>query len=149
MKELAVIFGCTWKFALTFPVAVYGMKFSFFKTLLITNLGGILGVIFFIYLSDGLIQAWNKLIRPKIKIRKAEKPVFTTKRRNFIKIKSKYGFPGIVILNPIIISIPISSFLVVKYYGRNFKYVIWLFIGQLIWSVIYTFFYFFIYQYFI
>ncbi len=146
MKELTVIFGCTWKFALTFPVAIYGMKFSIFKTLLFTNIGGIIGVIFFTFLSDGLIKVWNKHIKHRIRAGKSNKPVFTKKRRNLIRIKSKYGLPGIVILNPILLSIPVSSFLVVKYYGRKLQYVLWLCIGQFTWSIVYTFVYFFIYQ---
>jgi hypothetical protein len=147
MKELTIVFFCSWKFALTFPVAVYGMKFSFFKTLIYTNLGGIAGILFFTYLSDILINLWLRYIKSKnYNFHKPDKPIFTKRRRRFIQIKTKYGFPGIVILNPIILSIPISSFLVVKYYGKRLKNVLWLFVGQISWSVFYTIFYFFIYE---
>lgn len=147
MKELTIIFFCSWKFALTFPVAVYGMKFSFLKTLIYTNLGGIAGILFFTYLSDIIINLWLKYIKSKnYNFGKSDKPIFTKRRRRFIQIKTKYGFPGIVILNPIILSIPISSFLVVKYYGKRLRNILWLFVGQVSWSVLYTIFYFFIYE---
>lgn len=146
MKELTVIFFCSWKFALTFPVAVFGMKFSFFKTLLYTNLGGISGILFFTFLSDVFIRLWNKYVKSTFNFMKHDKPLFTGRRRRFVQIKSKYGFPGIVILNPIILSIPVSSFLVVKYFGKKLKYIFWLFVGQVGWSILYTLFYFFVYQ---
>ncbi len=146
MKEFTVIFFCSWKFALTFPVAVYGMKFSFIKTLLFTNIGGASGVLAFTYLSEFIINLWNKYIKPWFSSSKKDKPTFTKQKRKFIHIKSKYGLPGIIILNPIILSIPISSFLIVKFYGRKLKYVLLLFAGQVVWSIIYTVFYFYIYQ---
>ncbi len=147
MKELTVIFFCTWKFALTIPVAVFGMKFSFLKTLLVTNIGGILGILFFMYVSELLINLWLRFIKPHFAFLNKERPVFTKRRRKFVQIKSKYGLTGIIILNPIILSIPISSFLVVKYYGKKVHHILYLFSGQLAWSVLYTFFYFYLFEY--
>ncbi len=146
MKELVIILSCTWKFALTFPVAVYAMQMSFKETLIYTNLGGILGVLFFTFLSGIFIKGWNKYIRPGLEIGRRRRPVFTKRRRRFIQIKNKYGFIGIVILNPIVISIPISTFLVAKYYGKNKMNLVWLIAGQFGWSLIYTYFYVYIKQ---
>lgn len=143
MKELTVIFFCSWKFALTFPLAIYSLNLSFSETLLYTNLGGIVGLIFFSYLSQGLLVFWQKHIQSRF-ITKGHKQNFTTKRRRFIYLKNKYGLPGIILLNPIILSIPISTFLVIKYFGLRTKHLLWLFSGQLIWSIIYTFFYFYL-----
>jgi hypothetical protein len=147
MKELTVIFFCTWKFALTFPVAIFGMKFPVIKTLIFTNIGGVLGLLFFTYLSELIINFWLKYIKPKVSFLNKEKPVFTKRRRKFVKIKSKYGLSGIIFLNPILLSIPISSFLVVKYYGKKMQNILLLFFGQLAWSLLYTFFYFYLYKF--
>jgi hypothetical protein len=147
MKELTVIFFCTWKFALTFPLAIFGMKFPFIKTLIFTNIGGVLGLLFFTYFSDIIITLWLKYIKPNVSFLNKEKPVFTKRRRKFVKIKTKYGLRGIIFLNPIILSIPVSSFLVVKYYGKKARNIFFLFFGQVAWSLLYTFFYFYLYKY--
>ena len=144
MKELTIVFFCSWKFALTFPVAVYVMKMSFAETLFYTNLGGLVGIIVFAYLSTQIIQLWNTIIRPRVFKNKPVKPIFTKRSRKFIKIKNSYGFAGIVILNPIVLSIPISTFLVIKYYGLKKRYLAWLVAGQFTWSFIYTLFYMFV-----
>lgn len=143
MKELTVIFFCSWKFALTFPVAVYSMNLSLYETLLYTNIGGLLGLIIFAFLSEQLIKLWHIHVKPILRLRSSYQ-VFTPKRRRFIHIKNNYGFPGIVILNPIILSIPISTFLVIKYFGKKTKYFLWLLFGQICWSIIYTVFYFYL-----
>lgn len=141
MKELTVVFFCSWKFALTFPVAVYGMKMSFIETILYSNLGGLIGVIVFTYLSSQLLNFWNSIIRPKFHSSQSSKPIFTGSRRRFIKIKNNYGLAGIIILNPVILSIPISTFLIIKYYGLRKRYLAWLIAGQLVWSIVYSIFY--------
>jgi len=56
MKELVVILSSTWKFAATFPIAVYLFEMSFFETIFYTNLGGLLGIIIFTLISKGIIK---------------------------------------------------------------------------------------------
>lgn len=148
MKEITVILCCTWKFALTFPVAIFGMKFSFWKTILYTNIGGFLGLLFFIYLSKAVILLWNKYIVPLYKREKAEKRIFTRRNRFVVLIKKKYGLPGIVVLSPILLSIPVGAFLTTKYYGTRVDKIIWLLAGQIGWSFVYTCFYMYIQIYF-
>jgi len=141
MKEITVILCCTWKFALTFPVAVFGMKFSFWKTIVFTNIGGLLGLLFFIYLSKTLIFFWSKYIASLFGQRYSKKRKFTRRNRFVVMIKRKYGLPGIIILSPIILSIPVGAFLTTKYYGTRIDKIIWLLAGQIVWSFIYTYFY--------
>ncbi len=141
MKALTVILFCSWKFAMTFPIAVYGFKMTFFETILYTNIGGVAGVLFFALLSNKLIEYWKN----KVSKRKKRK-VFTPTRRKIVKLRSRYGLWGIVILNPIIISIPVSTFLVSRYYGKQFTNYAWLILGQIGWSFVYTYFYMFIKQ---
>jgi hypothetical protein len=52
----------------------------------------------------------------------------------------KYGLWGIVILNPVLLSIPVGSFLMVKYYGLKMKNLLWLVAGQVAWSLVYVLF---------
>lgn len=146
MKEIGIILSCTWKFALTFPMAVYVAQMSFIETLVFTNIGGIIGVLFFAFLSGQIIRLWNRFVGEKIDVNRKPKPVFTKRKRKFIKLKTRYGFIGIVVLNPVVISIPISTFLVKKYYGRVRFALLWLILGQIAWSFIYTYFYIYIKQ---
>lgn len=137
MRELTVILFCTWKFAATFPVAIYLMKMSVAETLLYTNIGGILGAFIFLNFSRFLIRTWERYSPG----RKRKKMIFSPSSRKFVRIKMKYGLPGIVILSPVILSIPVGAFLAAKYYGTNVKVLTWLVGGQFFWSVIYTLFY--------
>lgn len=138
MRELTIIFFCTWKFAATFPVAIYVMKMTVWETLLYTNTGGILGDIIFLSFSGFLIKTWDKY-RPHFHKRK--RMIFTPANRRFIKIRKRYGLLGIVILSPFILSIPVGAFLAAKYYGIRPRVFLWLIAGQILWSVIYTLFY--------
>ena len=141
MKEISIILFSTWKFAATFPVAVYLMKMSFAETLIYTNIGGILGAVVFFYFSAFLIKMWEKYWPESLKIHKTAKKIFTKKNRRFVAIKMKYGLLGIVILSPVILSIPLGAFLTVKYYGTKTRNIIWLIAGQILWSLVYTIFY--------
>ena len=136
MRELTIILLCTWKFAAAFPVAVYGMKMSFLETLFYCNIGGLLGMLLFTFFSSLIIRLWVKYWPLKQKSR--HKKVFTKRNRMIVKVRRKYGLAGIVILSPVLLSIPVGSFLTAKYYGINMRNIIWLLAGQIGWSVIYT-----------
>lgn len=141
MKELVVIFFCTWKFAATFPLAIYVMKMSVIETLIYTNTGGILGVIIFLNFWDYLIRMWNKYRPGNLNFHSKNKKIFTRSNRRLVRIKIKYGLLGIVILSPVVLSIPVGSFLAAKYYGTKPQVYVWLISGQIFWSVIYILFY--------
>ena len=152
MKEATLIFFGSWKFAATFPVAILGMKMTPSETLLYINIGGIIGVVLFARFWHAIILLWNKLFTAKSKssiyTNKSIKRIFTRRNRRIVKLKTKYGFPGIVILNPILLSIPVACFLVAKYYGNKPRNLVWLVAGQMAWSLVYTVFYFQLYQLF-
>jgi hypothetical protein len=141
MKELTVIFFCSWKFAATFPIAVYVMRMSFAETLLYCNIGGIIGTLVSVYFSGVLIKMWDKYWPERFKLPKKTRKIFTKRNRMFVKIKRRFGLFGIVVLSPVILSIPLGSFLTVKYYGIRRANILWLIAGQVFWSVVYTFFY--------
>ena len=143
MKELTVLVFFTFKFALTFPVAIYGLKMSFWETILYSNLGGLIGLLVSVYLSKLIIFLWDKYVAGVLFKRRKEKksPVFTRRNRFIVKVKTRYGLPGIVILTYLLFSIPVGAFLITKYYGPKPKNISWLLLGQVSWSFIYTIFY--------
>lgn len=142
MQEFTIIFLATWKFAAIFPVAIVAMKMSFAETMLCTNIGGILGVLIFTFFSKYLLHIWNIYYPEKWKLLKKKRKLFNKRNRRIVNIKVKYGLTGIVLLNPILLSIPVSSFLVTKYYGNKIANLVYLVAGQIVWSFIYCFFYF-------
>ena len=141
MKEITIIFFCSWKFAATFPVAVLAMKMSFAETLIYTNTGGILGVFIFTFFSGVLLKAFDKYWPERLKFSRKPKKVFRKGNRRLVTLKNKYGLPGIAILTPVLLSIPVGAFLVTKYYGIKTLNFLWLIAGNIFWSFIYTLFY--------
>ena len=130
---------------MTFALAVLKFHFSFMETLLWTNLGGIIGIYFFAYLSEKLIAWWNRTFRKRRRARLEEKrklkKVFTKRNRRIIRIKQQYGLVGISIATPFLLSIPVGVFLVVRYFRSVKTRFIYLILANLVWSVIYTAFY--------
>ena len=138
MKELIVIFSSTWKFAATFPIAIYVFNMSFYETILYTNIGGFLGIVLFTMFAKGLIKLYDNFWPAKLKCKRKLKKVFTRRNRRLVLLKIKYGLPGIVILTPVLLSIPLGVFLNTKYYGNKKISYLYLFLSQIVWSVIYT-----------
>jgi len=130
---------------MTFPVAVMQFEFAFFETILWTNVGGLIGIYFFAFLSGKLIAWWNrtyKLFRKKSSENEPNgKKVFTKRNRRIVRIKQQYGLIGIALSTPIVLSIPLGTFLVVRYYRSSKTKFLYLFVSNLIWSFIYTGFY--------
>jgi hypothetical protein len=130
---------------MTFPVAVMQFEFAFFETILWTNVGGILGIYFFAFLSGKLIAWWNRTFKKKGSSpgeqTSTDKKIFTKRNRRIVRIKTQYGLLGIALSTPIVLSIPLGTFLVVRYYRNSNSKFIYLIASNVIWSVIYTGFY--------
>ncbi len=141
MKEFLIIISSTWKFAATFPFAVFAFKMSFLETLLYTNIGGFTGIFVFSLASKGIIHVFNFFFPDIFRKDRKPKKVFSKRNRRIIKIKMRYGLPGIVLLTHVLLSIPVGVFLLTKYYGNKMSSYLYLVVGQLGWSLIFTLFY--------
>ncbi len=141
---LTILFS-SFKFAATFPLVIIQYEFSFLETILWTNVGGILGVYFFAFLSEKLLAWWKRMFRrSNRKILEDEqqvKKIFTRRNRRIVQIKQKYGLIGIALITPFLLSIPVGVFLVVRYYRSSKLKFLYLIAANIIWSVIYTGFY--------
>ena len=151
LEELIVILLSSFKFAMTFPLAILEFRFGLIETLILSNLGGTLGIFFFAYLSEKIIYLWKKYLRPRFgRLRssknntaekKISKPLFTKRNRRIAHVKSRYGLAGIAAITPLLLSIPVGVFLVVRYFGKNKLRFPFLMAANFIWSLIYTTFY--------
>lgn len=141
---LTILFSSV-KFAMTFPVAVLQFEFAFLETILWTNVGGVLGIYFFAFLSGKLIAWWNRTFKKKHSVSlensSGGKKTFTKRNRRIVRIKQQYGLIGIALSTPIVLSIPLGTFLVVRYYRTSRSKFLYLIASNIIWSVIYAAFY--------
>jgi hypothetical protein len=143
LQILLTIFFSSFKFAATFPLVIGQFKFSFVESILWTNVGGVAGIFFFAYLSEKVLRWWKQLFRSRKKPKKDQQPKkrFTKRNRRIVRIKQRYGLIGIAITTPFLLSIPVGVFLVVRYYRSSRIKFLYLIASNLVWSVIYTFFY--------
>ena len=148
MEEFLVIFFSSVKFGLTFPLAIIEYNLGFMETILWTNVGGLIGILVFAFLSEQLLFLWRNYLwnflqklfnisREKVKTKK----IFTKKNRRIVKIKSKYGLAGIALSTPILLSIPLGVFLTIRYFNHKKYKLLYLLGGNIIWSFLYASFY--------
>jgi hypothetical protein len=98
------------------PSAVYISGYSYAETIIITIIGGALGVYGFYY-GGSAFFAWfsNRFSSSSSKPKK----VFNKKNRIIIRVKNTYGLFGLAVLTPCLLSIPIGSVLAAKYYRHD------------------------------
>lgn len=138
---------------MTFPLAIMEFHLGFFQTILWTNVGGIIGIYFFAYLSEKIIYLWHNYIRNLFK--KEAKPsmnnkrIFSKKSRRIVRVKNKYGLIGIALITPILLSIPVGIFLIVRYFSHKKTRMAYMIGSNIIWSFIYALFYTFCYEIYI
>lgn len=145
LRVFTVVFFCSLFFAkLGMPAAVILFKFNFFKVFIASCAGGIGGTIFYTYLSAGLLKWWEDYKDRKNLFTK--KKIFTKSNRRVIRIKNRFGLTGIAILTPVLLSIPLGSFLAERFYKDKRKVILAISSWVMIWSVVCYFIYYFFYD---
>jgi len=148
LKILIVFLVSSIKFLIA-PALSFGMGLNFIQTWLSTTAGGIVGVIVFFFMSKWLLHLYSRyffyymhLLRIKIykyfnmaipKFIPARR--FTKRNRMIIKIVNKFGMAGIVILTPVLLSIPVGTFIATRYYSANRFLLVYLSASVLFWSL--------------
>ncbi len=137
LQVLLVVILSGTKF-LTAPITALNIGFNFLQTLIITTIGGILGVLFFFYLSEGILYVVERIKSLLRGGRPAPpKKVFSRKSRLIVHVIREYGLMGLAVVTPTILSIPVGTFLATRYFHhdrkRIFKY---LFASVVFWSVV-------------
>lgn len=136
LQILLVIILSGTKF-LTAPITSLNIGFGYLETLLITSIGGLLGVLFFFYLSSVLMLVISK-ISARWNRKKSAKPKkkFTWKNRVIIHIKREYGLIGLAAITPIFLSIPLGTFLAARFFSNKKMVIGYLSASVVVWSVI-------------
>jgi ABC-type antimicrobial peptide transport system permease subunit len=123
---------------LTAPITSLNIGFGYLETLLITTIGGVIGVVFFYYLSAGIAYLFGRIA--SIFIKKGSKPKpkkkFTWKNKLIVKVKRDYGLIGLAAITPTLLSIPVGTFLASRYFHDQKKVITYLSASVVVWSVI-------------
>ena len=131
------------KFAVaTLPIAI---RFNFYTALFISITGGLFGAFFFLFLWEKIMDIWNIYIFKKDS--EESTPIkFNNRKRRIISIKNSYGYWGILILTPVILSIPIGAFILSQYFKKKRLKFLHLSISIIFWGFLLISFFKFFYQ---
>jgi hypothetical protein len=140
------------------PLAL-AFGFSFWKTIAVTCSGGFVGVTIFVNLGEYIVTKARKrklrlrdphsedakLLRKRTeaaiessageKVRSKKK--FTRTNKIIVYVKRYFGLPGIALLTPLLLSIPLGSIVAMRYYRHKNKYIVlsWMYAAIVFWSV--------------
>jgi hypothetical protein len=152
LKQLSILIISAVKFLVAAPTS-YLFGYSYIETMLNTTIGGWIGVLFFYYTGRYIFSrfpSWKRKVRSvyhhvtgvplhrRIALNKSSEThkVFTRSNRLIVMIRSRFGFPGLIILTPVLLSIPVGTFLIVRYYSSRRGLLGWLSLSVLAWSVL-------------
>lgn len=137
---------------MTLPYAmIIGLNYE--QAVISLLIGGIGGFLFFYYLSkrvsvliDNLKPKVCRIMPDFIKLRynllcdrlTTKKPakIFSRKSRFMAKVKTSYGFWGIIIATPFILTIPVGAFLANKYYSKRKQTVPFMILSIVSWAAV-------------
>lgn len=153
LKYLNVIALASVKFFWATPYA-YMFRLTEIETFVMIQIGGLLGFVFFYYFFSFLLKelklVWPMIyyITPRIfkvrfeqwldlrRYRKLTANKFTRKNKMIARIRRRFGMPGIVILTPIILSIPLGALLGTKYFHHKKSFIPWMLLSIFVWGIV-------------
>lgn len=100
------------------PLAMLTSGYSILKTIIVTYIGALLGATVFYYFGVAIFKWWDDFFGNS----KSNKKVFSRKSRSIVEVKIRAGILGLALLAPII-SIPISAFVIAKFFPGKHKVV--------------------------
>lgn len=152
VKIVSILLISSVKFIFAFPLAIK-YNFNFGTTFLLTSTGGIAGILFFSFFWQHVIllylwfihsylykfpkiRNFLKKLKSKIVPYREPKNVPFKRKRRYVWFKQNSGLLGIAILTPFILSIPVGTFLAVRFFGRNVRTLMFLSVTLVIWSLV-------------
>ena len=151
-KVVHVILLASIKYFLTLPYAmIIGLDYK--HAIMALLIGGIGGFLFFYYLSKYISLGFDYLkpriclilpdfVKQRIQLFcnqiSIKKPIklFSRKSRWIARLRSSYGFWGIIIATPFLLSIPVGAFLANKYYSKRRFTVVYMIMSIVGWAAV-------------
>ncbi len=113
---LVVVFsGLKYLAGIAFAAAVG--NFGFWPCVILTISGGMMGVYLFASFDTKIVDFFNKVF----KIKKKTSVKFSKRSRFMVRLRSTYGLAGIAFLTPIILQVPIGTFLAMRLIKNKWK----------------------------
>jgi len=156
LKYLNVVVLASVKFFWATPYA-YMFKLNQTEAIVMIQLGGLLGFLFFYAFFSFLLKEL-KLIWPLIyfitppifkvrfehwwmerRIRRLSAPKFTRTNKLIAGIRRKYGISGIILLTPVLLSIPVGALLGTKYFHHRKGFIPWMLLSIFVWGFVSVF----------
>lgn len=153
LKLLNVSFIASIKYFWATPYA-YIFKLNAVETLFCIEIGGIIGFLLYYYFFRFLL-AELKLLWPVVyfftpvifkvrfeqwrdrrRRRQLTRRKFTNMNKFIVKIRVRYGMCGIIVLSPVILSIPIGALLGTKYFPHRHGFIPYMILSISVWGVI-------------
>jgi hypothetical protein len=148
-KIIHVFLLASVKYFLTFPYSlIIGLDYE--VAMLSVIGGGVVGFLCFYYLSRHFrilirrVKPYIKFVVPEfLKIRykhyienrkKVKVKIFTAKTRFIVRLRRSYGFWGIILTTPVLLTIPLGAFLAHKYYSRRKNIVLYMVLSIVGWG---------------
>jgi hypothetical protein len=165
IKIFSVIFISSFKFVAGPPLA-FAYDLSFIETIIYTVVGGMAGVFIVSYSSQFIVNIWNRLLKliealfakkekagvfsnPVVDVdmpvevkyefvsnAQKQKVIFTRRNRRIVKVWRDYGLIGIALITPVIVSIPIGTFIATRFVPDRKKVLLFMFFSVVFWSVL-------------
>jgi hypothetical protein len=63
-----------------------------------------------------------------------QKKIFSPRSRRMVRIWKRYGFTGVAIITPVLLSIPLGTFILTRFEAKKKKILLYLFISIVFWS---------------
>ena len=116
------------------PSTVYLSGYNYWQTLLITMIGGAIGILVFFYTGSAIFAFW----KDRFSREGTPKRTFNRKNRFMIRIKAAWGIFGVAILTPVLLSRPIGSLLAARYFRNDRRTIPVLLGAMMFWSLLLT-----------
>lgn len=143
IATLFLISGIKFLFAPFTASELFG--YSFWKSFAITTSGGATGILVFTYVGDLIVRWWNHLVavlkafflRRKVEvIERKPHDKFTRTNKLIVRVKRRFGLAGLAFLTPCILSIPIGTFVINRFFKKKWRILLFLFVALLFWSFV-------------
>lgn len=146
MEQFLEIISVTLTSAVKFVFAAFfagAYDWSYWQTMLITALGGIIGVLFFFFFSQWvmkMVTAYKNKMYFLFGINAgnstSKKKVFNWQNRLIVKVVKTFGLVGIAAITPALLSIPLGTFIATRYFRDKKKVVAYLCLSVVVWAFI-------------
>ena len=119
---------------------------GFWNAFTITTIGGMLGIIVFVFFGDFVVSRWSALVyllkriytsKEKLAEQKNKpRKKFKWRTRFIVRTKRRFGLIGIAFFTPCILSIPIGCVVAVSIYRSKLKVLPYIIVSLFFWSFV-------------